>query len=100
MRGIDEIAESLYVTFSAQPLDPGIELVREPVRIVAVLRYSGNNSDERRLEATRELLAALAADPRWRADDEVSWAQYDAPFVIPFVKRNEAQVPVARRAGH
>lgn len=94
------LSNDLEAGGAPQPLDPGIELVREPVRIVAALRYRGNNTDERRLAATRDLLAALAADPRWRADDEVRWAQYDAPFVIPFLKRNEAQVAVARRAGH
>lgn len=91
------LSNDLEASGAPQPNDPEIELVCEPVRVVAVLRYRGNNSDERRLEATRELLAALAEDPRWRVDDEVSWAQYDAPFVIPFLKRNEAQVAVKPR---
>lgn len=91
------LSNDLEASGAPQPNDAGIELVREPVRVVAALRYRGNNSDERRLAASQELLAALAASPRWRADDEVNWAQYDAPFVIPFLKRNEAQVPVKPR---
>jgi hypothetical protein len=92
------LSNDLEASGAPQPNDPGIELVREPVRVVAVLRYRGNNSDERRLGATRELLGALADHPRWRVDDEVTWAQYDAPFVIPFMKRNEAQVAVKPRS--
>lgn len=80
-----------------RPNDPAIELVREPERLVAALQYSGNNSEQARADSRRRLLAELAGHPRWRVDEGVYWAQYDAPFTLPFVKRNEAMVEVVAR---
>ncbi|MES3033809.1 MAG: heme-binding protein [Gemmatimonadota bacterium] len=81
------------------PNDPSIELVEQPAQFRATLRYSGNNNDERRADAKQRLLEALRSTPRWRVLDDVSWAQYDQPFAIPFLKRNEAQVAVEEAQG-
>lgn len=74
------------------PNDPAIRLVQSPERLIASLRYRGNNTTDRMKDARGELLAALRDHPTYRVDSDVYWAQYDAPFVLPFVKRNEAQV--------
>ncbi len=78
-----------------QPTDPSIRLVRSPERLTATLRYRGTNTDEQRHDARRELLAALEHQSHYRVVSEVVWAQYDGPFVLPFVRRNEAQVEVS-----
>lgn len=80
------------------PKDPGIRLRREPEHLVAVLRYSGNNSEQKMQEARAALLAQLREQGRYQPEESVRWAQYDAPFVIPFLKRNEALVAVSPRA--
>jgi len=75
-----------------KPTDKSIQLRTVPARSIAVVRYTGNNTDERRAEARDKLRGWLALHPEYRADTSVYWAQYDAPFVVPFLKRNEAQV--------
>ena len=76
-----------------QPLDTDIQIVEIPARTVAVIRYSGNNTEERRHKSAGALQTWLAASRRV-ALSPVRWAQYDAPFTLPFLKRNEAQVDI------
>lgn len=76
------------------PVDERIRLRVSPAHIVAVVRYSGNNDEAQREQARAELLAYLAKSTRWERDGSAYWAQYDQPFAIPFLKRNEAQVAV------
>lgn len=80
------------------PNDPSIELVEAPATVVAALRYSGHNDARARERARAELLAALDGASRWSVADDVLWAQYDQPFAVPFLKRNEAQVAVRERS--
>lgn len=75
-----------------RPDDPSIQLVQAPEVIIGSYRYSGNNTAENRAEAKRALLQALSGHPSWRVAEDVAWAQYDQPFAIPFLKRNEAHV--------
>jgi len=73
--------------------DPGIKIIEFKEKAVAVYRYTGNNSLEKMLAAEQELKA-------WLLENEVlskprtRYAQYDAPFTIPFLKRNEVQIEV------
>jgi len=76
-----------------KPLDKDIELIDLPARTVAVVEYTGNNTEERMHEASIALQAWLIASGRL-ALSPVRWALYDAPFTVPFLKRNEAQVDV------
>ena len=87
----------MRVDDAPKPIDPSITLRTEPERLVASLRYSGTNNDDRRSAARRKLLDALLTDREFDVAEDVYWAQYDAPFVLPFVKRNEAQVEIVRR---
>lgn len=80
------------------PKDPRVKLRLEEARTVAVARYTGNNDKEKRTAARAALLQWVDASSKWSLDGQVFWAQYDAPFVIPFLKRNEAQVEVVRTA--
>lgn len=41
-----------------------------------------------------KLDAWLKAHLKYKAVGDIFWAQYDAPFVIPFLKTNEALVEV------
>ncbi len=76
------------------PEEQGIELTLAPARLVAVSRYSGTNTDEKMAAAEKALTKWLAGHPSYVAVSPVWWAQYDAPFVIPFFKQNEAMVQV------
>ncbi|MDC0720631.1 SOUL family heme-binding protein [Nannocystis bainbridge] len=91
------LSNELFTSEAPRPDDPAIELIHEPARTVAALRYRGNSSENKREDSRRRLLAALANHPRWQIAENVYWAQYDAPFTLPFAKRNEALVELESR---
>lgn len=77
-----------------EPLDPRVRLVEVAPQDMAVLRYSGNGKDYPARAA--ELLSALSPS-RWRPSGELQSMNYDAPFVPPFLRRNEAAMAVIQR---
>ena len=77
------------------PTDPRLHLVDVPAETVAVLRYSGVDNAGARAEKKAELLAVLAKSP-WKPVGEVFTLNYDPPFTIPFLRRNEAAVDVTK----
>ena len=79
------------------PRDASVTLVEAPAETVAVLRYSGNNDADARIRARSDVVEALSQSTRWTVADDVLWAQYDQPFAVPFLKRNEAQVAVREK---
>ncbi len=91
------ISNELTPQTAPQPEDPTITLIMQPETTIGSLRYSGNNSEQARDDSKRRLLQTIAGNGDWRVVDGVSWAQYDQPFSIPFLKRNEAHVALERR---
>jgi hypothetical protein len=73
------------------PTDARVRLVTSPTETIAVSRYSGSGADG--MQRRRELVAGLAGSP-WRPVGEPYTLSYDAPFTLPFVRRNEAAVSV------
>ncbi len=80
-----------------RPTDGTVSLELIPSRVVAVRTFSGTNTEAKMHAAARELEFWLEKHPVYRAASPVWWAQYDAPFVLPFVKTNEAMVQVHRQ---
>ena len=77
------------------PTDDRLRLVKlEPERI-AVLRFSGFGFDTSVREEKRQLLSRLE-DTVWQPAGEPSAMFYDPPWTLPFFRRNEVVVPVAR----
>lgn len=64
-----------------------------PGETIAILRYSGGGND--RVQRQAALTAALAPSP-WRPVGEPYTLNYDAPFTLPFLRRNEAAAAVER----
>jgi len=75
------------------PVDGRVRLVAAPGETIAILRYSGSGIDRAQRQA--ELTAALAPSP-WRPSGEPYTLNYDAPFTLPFLRRNEAAVAVGK----
>ena len=75
------------------PVDDRVRLVTTPAETIAILRYSGSGTDRTQRQA--ELTAALAPS-RWRPTGEPYTLNYDAPFTLPFLRRNEAAAAVER----
>jgi hypothetical protein len=74
-----------------RPLDPAIQIVEVPPSTVAVLRYTGINDEGHRAKAASALRTWLATSGT-KAVSDIRWAQYDPPFALPFLRRNEVQV--------
>lgn len=77
-----------------QPVDRRVKLRQLPGRLMAALRYSGGWGESKYRRKESRLLAAVA-----EAGAEISgapeFARYNAPFIPPFLRRNEILVPLA-----
>ncbi len=75
------------------PTDPTVELARARGLKVAVVRYSGLRST-RKIEEQTERLRAWMSERGLVATDAPRSAAYDPPWTIPFLRRNEVQIPI------
>lgn len=78
-----------------QPLDPEVNIVATPARLMAALRFSGWVSEELHQKKELALRAELATRKLAVAGEPIT-AQYDAPFVPGPFRRNEVLIPVSR----
>jgi hypothetical protein len=76
-----------------EPSDPKVHLRRLPPERFAVLRFSGlaGASD---VDAKSEELVAATTTHHFRAIGQVSLAQYNPPWTVWFMRRNEVMIPV------
>lgn len=80
------------------PNDPQVRLVEVPAQTFAVLRFSGDRSAAA-VGARQAMLLAALAGSGWVAHGEpVAWF-YDPPWTLPWLRRNEVAVEVARAPG-
>lgn len=77
-----------------RPNNHEIKLELAPAQTVAVLRYSGSNSLKMIETHAQELTRWMNSNESIHPLSEIFSAQYDAPFTIPFLKRNEVQARV------
>lgn len=75
------------------PDDPRVVLRQEPARRVAALRFSGRWTDKLAAARTRALLAALDRAGVRPVGPPV-YARYDAPWTLPWLRRNEILIAV------
>lgn len=76
-----------------KPNNPEVKIVPQEARKVAVLRFSWFREARRVAEKKQELLKLLARDgisPK----GSVEYAGYNAPFIAPWLNRNEVMVEV------
>lgn len=77
------------------PDDPQVHLKAIPPKRFAVVRYSGIANPDNFQAKTAELLA-FAKARRLHVVGPPSLAQYDPPWILWFMRRNEVMIPVAR----
>lgn len=80
-----------------EPNDPRVVLEAMPERLVAVRRFSGFAGEAKMRRERAALLDGLAA-LGLKATAEPELARYDAPWTLPFLRRNEITVDVISRA--
>lgn len=77
-----------------RPTEPRVRLRQVPAQLVAAIRYSGFWS-ERRFAQEKGRLEAFMSEAGLEAAGEPQIARYDAPYVPPFMRRNEILIPLA-----
>ena len=76
------------------PNDSAIKLIEVAPYDAAIMIYSGNNTLEKIKSHEKDLMKWLKAQPNFERIGNYTMAQYDAPFVIPFMKKNEIHLQV------
>src|SRR5215204_4785203 len=77
-----------------RPGDDRVRIVTVPDQTLAVLRFSGEPTDQQVAERKEELLAGLAGSC-WQPVGEPGFFGYDPPMTPPELRRNEVFVEVA-----
>lgn len=78
-----------------KPEDPDVQLKQITKKIVASIRYSGSfDNDERRKEKTKKLIAWIDTSQIYKKVGPPTFAGYNPPFTIPFLRRNEILIEV------
>ena len=80
-----------------QPNDESIKIASTPTTRVAVVTFSGFSSDEKLAEETASLRNWMGGKDL-TAGGTVRYAVYDPPWRLPFWRRNEVMIPLARPA--
>lgn len=76
-----------------QPSDDRVIIAEMPRRMVAVKRFSGTSSDSNLGEAEEELRKWIKAS-MYEVVSEPMFAQYDPPYTVPVLRRNEIQIEI------
>ncbi len=86
---------SLTKESAPQPTDPLLTLKHSPEKLVAVIRYTGLWSEESYQEQTMQLKSWLMSN-HYKSTSLPSFAGYDPPWALPFLRRNEVLINVHR----
>jgi hypothetical protein len=76
-----------------RPANASVQLLAIPEQTFAVLRFSGRGREDELSRRKAELIERIMTSG-WRASGEPAVLFYDAPFTVPFLRRNEVAVPV------
>tara|TARA_B100000700_G_scaffold300073_1_gene367772 strand:- start:70 stop:708 length:639 start_codon:yes stop_codon:yes gene_type:complete len=75
------------------PNNAQVQLVQVPERRVAVKRFSWSNTEQTFLQKEQELLKELQRDGVTIVGP-INIARYNPPWTLPFMLRNEVQIPI------
>ncbi len=78
-----------------RPNDPDIRFRSEPGREMAVVRFSGVAREPNYLERSKDL-RAWASKKGLTLKGDAALAQYDPPWTLWFMRRNEVQIEISR----
>jgi hypothetical protein len=78
-----------------RPNDPNVRLLEEPARRYAVIKFSGLGDAAAFTAKTAELTTLMSAR-RLVALGSPTFASYDPPWTLPFMRRNEVWMEIAK----
>jgi len=84
---------SLAIETAPQPTDPRLTLKHTPEKLVAAISYSGLWSENAYQEQVTQLQSWLASK-QYKSTSLPSFAGYDPPWALPFLRRNEVLIDV------
>ena len=76
-----------------EPMNRDVVVREIPARRMAAIRYSGTWS-QKRYEAKNDLLEQFITSQGLTPVAQATFARYDPPFQLPFLRRNEVLIPV------
>jgi hypothetical protein len=76
-----------------EPNNPKVKLREMPAQAYAVITYSGSWS-QTLYEEKLALLKKLTSEEALKTDGEPIFSRYNAPFSLPFLRRNEIWIPI------
>ncbi|MGF1463959.1 MAG: heme-binding protein [Maricaulaceae bacterium] len=79
------------------PEDTAVRLTEKPARRIAAVQFSGNNSDDKLADHLNELRGWMA-ERGLKPAGAPTFAYYDPPWTLPWLKRNEVLIPVVEDA--
>jgi hypothetical protein len=80
-----------------KPNNPAVELKQVPVKRFAVIRFSGSRGEDSLKSRTKELNAFVSAK-KFTPLSEPTYAFYNPPWTLPFLRRNEVMVEIPASA--
>jgi len=75
------------------PVNSDVVLREIPAQKIAAIRYSGTWT-KKRYEVKKDLLSEFIKARGLTVTDEPTFARYNPPFQLPFLRRNEVLIPV------
>lgn len=76
-----------------KPLDGRVDFRAVPAYTAVVIRFSGRATDKN-VQAAWADLSAFLAERDWQIEGVPTLNQYDPPWTLPFMRRNEIIVPM------
>lgn len=81
------------------PIDARVQILAVAGEMIATKTFSGRGRD-RELNANQSMLLSALEKSDWQRTGQPYTLFYDAPFTLPFLRRNEAAIAItAREAG-
>ena len=79
-----------------KPLDNRVSFEKIPRKIIASHRFTGFSSQKKKQKVAKELKEWLAKQEDYSISSDYSFAGYNPPWTIPFLKRNEIHFELSK----
>lgn len=80
-----------------RPDHDSIQIIPVPGQLVASLRYTGRNSQEKMRLHSNDLVSWLFEHPDFKVLSEPRFVHYDSPLALKLLHRNEVQIVIEAR---